>query len=61
MGIYKIPQFEGVDEFLQQIAAVTGKLKRGGVANTLAAARVVLHDWNNGELLNFVWLIMSFC
>ncbi|KAG6545473.1 hypothetical protein Mapa_013075 [Marchantia paleacea] len=50
MGIYKIPQFEGVDEFLQQIAAVTGKLKKGGVANTLAAARVVLHDWNNGKI-----------
>ncbi|KAL2610589.1 hypothetical protein R1flu_029162 [Riccia fluitans] len=50
MGIYKIPQFEGVDEFLQQVAIVSGKLRKGGVPNVLAAARVVLHDWNNGKI-----------
>ncbi len=27
-----------------------GKLKKGGIANTDASARSVLHDWNNGKI-----------
>ncbi|CAM6129869.1 unnamed protein product [Calypogeia fissa] len=53
MSIYRIPKFDGVDDFLQQVAMVRGKLKKGGVPNTLTAARVVLHDWNDGKIPYF--------
>lgn len=48
MSIYKIPKFSNVDEFLLNVATVRGKLKKGGVVDSLAAARIVLHDWNEG-------------
>ena len=32
------------------IQFVLGKLKKGGIANTDASARCVLHDWNNGKI-----------
>lgn len=48
MGIYKIARFDGVDEFLRSVAFARGKLKKGGVADPEAAARVVLMDWNQG-------------
>nr|KJB42436.1 hypothetical protein B456_007G153300 [Gossypium raimondii]KJB42437.1 hypothetical protein B456_007G153300 [Gossypium raimondii] len=46
--IYKIPGFESVDEFLQNVATVRGKLKKGGIVDVEAAARIILHDWNEG-------------
>lgn len=46
--IYKIPTFDSVDDFLQKVAMVRGKLKKGGIVDTDAAARIVLHDWNEG-------------
>ena len=46
--LYKIPNFESVDDFLQKVASVRGKLKKGGVVNVGAAARIILHDWNEG-------------
>lgn len=49
VSIYKINNFSDVDEFLMNVAMVRGKLKKGGVADILAAARIVLHDWNEGE------------
>ncbi|XVF72202.1 hypothetical protein PTKIN_Ptkin12aG0101300 [Pterospermum kingtungense] len=48
--IYKIPGFESVDEFLQNVATVRGKLKKGGIMDVEAAARIVLHDWNEGKI-----------
>eukprot|EP01059_Diplonema_ambulator_P031845 TRINITY_DN598_c0_g14_i1.p1 TRINITY_DN598_c0_g14~~TRINITY_DN598_c0_g14_i1.p1 ORF type:complete len:654 (+),score=245.27 TRINITY_DN598_c0_g14_i1:60-2021(+) len=42
--------WEGADEFLLKIATNRGKLLRGGVADTDAAARMVLHDWIRGRL-----------
>jgi nuclear GTP-binding protein len=36
--------------FLALVARVTGKLKKGGIPNTDAAARTVLHDWNTGKI-----------
>ncbi|XP_015088013.1 guanine nucleotide-binding protein-like NSN1 [Solanum pennellii] len=48
--IYKIPTFDSVDDFLQKVAMVRGKLKKGGIVDTDAAARIVLHDWNEGKV-----------
>lgn len=48
VSLYKIPSFESVDDFLQKVATVRGKLKKGGIVDLGAAARIVLHDWNEG-------------
>ncbi|KAF8094271.1 hypothetical protein N665_0367s0054 [Sinapis alba] len=48
--LYKIPSFEAVDDFLYKVATVRGKLKKGGLVDTEAAARIVLHDWNEGKI-----------
>ncbi|ESQ41130.1 hypothetical protein EUTSA_v10014729mg [Eutrema salsugineum] len=41
--LYKIPSFESVDDFLYKVATVRGKLKKGGLVDIGAAARIVLH------------------
>ena len=46
--LFKVPSFDSVDDFLQKVASVRGKLKKGGVMDVEAAARIVLHDWNQG-------------
>lgn len=51
MSIYKIPSFQTSDEFLQQVAQVRGKLKKGGIMDVVAAAKLVLKDWNEGILV----------
>ncbi|KAL0437272.1 UNVERIFIED_CONTAM: Guanine nucleotide-binding protein-like NSN1 [Sesamum radiatum] len=48
--LYKVPSFDSVDDFLQKVATVRGKLKKGGIVDVDAAARTVLHDWNEGSL-----------
>ncbi|KAL1211918.1 Guanine nucleotide-binding protein-like NSN1 [Cardamine amara subsp. amara] len=48
--LYKIPSFESVDDFLYKVATVRGKLKKGGIVDIEAAARIVLHDWNEGKI-----------
>ncbi len=50
MAIYKVPAFEGTDQFLQHIALARGKLKKGGTVDVQAAAKVVLQDWNDGRI-----------
>ncbi|XVF40579.1 hypothetical protein PTKIN_Ptkin01aG0125200 [Pterospermum kingtungense] len=44
--IYKILGFESVDQFLQNVASVRGKLKKGDNLDVEVAARIVLQDWN---------------
>lgn len=51
VSIYKLPSFDTVDDFLQKVATVRGKLKKGGIVDIGAAARIVLHDWNEGMYL----------
>lgn len=46
--LYKVPSFESVDDFLQRVATVRGRLKKGGIVDVDAAARIILHDWNEG-------------
>lgn len=48
--MYKVPSFDAVDDFLQKVATVRGKLKKGGIVDVEAAARIVLHDWNEGKI-----------
>jgi len=50
MELYAIPRFADVSEFLRHVAAKRGKLKRGGIPDALAAARIVLGDWNAGRI-----------
>lgn len=52
--LYKIPSFDSVDDFLLKVATVRGKLKKGGVVDVGAAARIVLHDWNEGMHLSLI-------
>ena len=48
--IYDINEFNTTNEFLAAISRKTGKLSKGGVPDTNAAAKIVLHDWNNGKI-----------
>lgn len=47
---YKIPQFDGVQEFLSHVARRRGKLHKGGIPDYQDSARIVLQDWNNGGI-----------
>lgn len=53
MSLYKLPSFNSVDDFLQKVATIRGKLKKGGIVDIEAAARIVLHDWNEGIFFLF--------
>ena len=48
MSLYKLPRFSSIDDFLQNITSIHGKLKKGGVADTIEDAKIVLHEWNEG-------------
>ncbi|KAI3787888.1 hypothetical protein L2E82_00383 [Cichorium intybus] len=48
--LYKIPTFDSVDDFLSKVATIRGKLKKGGIMDINAAARIVLRDWNEGKI-----------
>ncbi|XP_042499414.1 guanine nucleotide-binding protein-like NSN1 [Macadamia integrifolia] len=48
--MYKVPTFDSVDDFLLKVATVRGKLKKGGIVDVEAAARIILHDWNEGKI-----------
>ena len=47
---YEIPAFQTAQTFLAHIARRRGKMKKGGVPDLEAAARIVLHDWVEGEI-----------
>lgn len=50
VSLYKLPSFDSADDFLQKVATVRGKLKKGGIVDVESAARIVLHDWNEGKI-----------
>ena len=52
MQLYSISKFKAQDTmaFLALVARSSGKLKKGGIPNVDAAARSVLHDWNDGKI-----------
>ncbi|KAG5567313.1 hypothetical protein RHGRI_002768 [Rhododendron griersonianum] len=43
VSLYKLPSFDSVDDFLQKVATVRGKLKKGGIVDVKSTARIVLH------------------
>ena len=53
MQLYKISSFKDADQFLQHVAHVRGKLRKGGTPDMQASARVVLQDWNDGRIPYF--------
>ncbi|KAI3772898.1 hypothetical protein L6452_04092 [Arctium lappa] len=48
--LYKLSSFDSVDDFLFKVATLRGKLKKGGIVDINATARIVLHDWNEGKI-----------
>eukprot|EP00741_Cyanophora_paradoxa_P007833 tig00001215_g7579.t1 len=48
--VYEVPAFKEPLEFLAHVARKRGKLRRGGVPDPVAAARLVLQDWNSGRI-----------
>ncbi|KAI1725843.1 50S ribosome-binding GTPase domain-containing protein [Ditylenchus destructor] len=47
---YTIPEFSDCDQFLALIGRKLGRMKKGGRPDLHAAAKHVLHDWNQGKL-----------
>lgn len=54
MEYYSVPAFTSTMEFLQHLSRRLGKLKKGGVPNVEASARVVLQDFNEGNISYYV-------
>ncbi|CAG8632994.1 23431_t:CDS:2, partial [Cetraspora pellucida] len=50
MNKYNVPMFKDANDFLIHVARQRGKLKRGGIPDVEATARVVLQDWNSGKI-----------
>ncbi|KAL0231304.1 hypothetical protein GEMRC1_010708 [Eukaryota sp. GEM-RC1] len=48
--LYGIPLYEGVTDFLHEVAQRKGKLLKGGTADAQAAGRIVLKDWVDGRI-----------
>jgi len=50
MEKYCVADYNGTMEFLSMFAKRLGKLRKGGVPDILAAAKIILQDWNNGKI-----------
>lgn len=50
MDMYNVPEYSTPDEFFALKAISMGKFKKGGIPDTLAAARSILNDWNSGKI-----------
>ena len=50
MEMYQIAAFTTCTEFLQQIGRRFGKVKKGGIPDIRAAAKLVLQHWNVGKI-----------
>lgn len=50
MHVYTAPAFSGAEALLTHIAAARGKLRKGGIPDLPAAARLVIQDWNDGRI-----------
>eukprot|EP00795_Rhopilema_esculentum_P002130 gene2131-17718_t len=47
---YCVPDYKDATEFLSHLARRLGKLRKGGVPDTTAAAKAILQDWNSGKI-----------
>lgn len=54
LKLYKIPDFANYKEFLISMAESKGKLKKGGICDLEAVAKILIQDWNTGKLKYFV-------
>jgi nuclear GTP-binding protein len=50
---YKLKTWDGVDDFLEQVARICGKLGKGGEPDVNTAAKMVLLDWQRGKIPYF--------
>eukprot|EP00033_Pygsuia_biforma_P000501 GCRY01000590.1.p1 GENE.GCRY01000590.1~~GCRY01000590.1.p1 ORF type:complete len:622 (-),score=212.69 GCRY01000590.1:57-1922(-) len=50
MQLYNVPNFSDVTEFIAHVARSRGKLRKGGLPNMDAAAKLILQDWNKGTI-----------
>ncbi|XP_051494085.1 nucleolar GTP-binding protein 2 isoform X2 [Apus apus] len=51
---YKIDSWKDTEEFLEKLAARTGKLLKGGEPDTQTVSKMVLNDWQRGRIPFFV-------
>lgn len=51
---YRIPDWDSHIDFLEKLAARTGKLLKGGEPDITAVAKMVLNDWQRGKLPFYV-------
>ncbi|KAG9427933.1 guanine nucleotide-binding protein-like 3 [Apis mellifera carnica] len=50
MEMYNITEYSTPDEFFALKATRMGKFRKGGIPDTIAAARSILEDWNSGKI-----------
>jgi nuclear GTP-binding protein len=50
MMAFNVPAFTDTNDFLIAVARTQGRLKKGAVPDTIAAARHVLRGWSTGEV-----------
>lgn len=50
MEKYCVADYNDTMEFLSMFAKRLGKLRKGGVPDILASAKIILQDWNNGKI-----------
>ena len=48
--LYGIPEWTDPEDFLNKLAAKMGKLKKGGEPDVETTAKLVLVDWQRGEI-----------
>ena len=50
MRVFKIGSFTSVDGFLRVVGRARGKLLKGGLVDKEASARLILKEWNEGNV-----------
>ena len=50
LELYNVQDFTTPDEFFAMKATRMGRFKKGGIPDTVAAARSILDDWNSGKI-----------
>jgi len=51
---YRIPSWSSTEDFLEKLAARTGKLLKGGEPDISTVSKMVLNDWQRGKIPFFV-------
>lgn len=48
--MYGVEHWEDAEDFLKQVAIKKGKLRKGGEPDVDATAKIILIDWQRGEI-----------